>query len=677
MPHPSPNKARPASLLDLHPDVAKEWHPTKNGDLTPADVSAGSGKKVWWMCPRGHELQTIVRDRVRGKGCAGCNGRALLPGENDLETLNPEVAAEWHPIKNGSVTARAVRAASTKRAWWRCGDGHEWETSPYARTGPKRTGCPYCAGNLAIPGKTDMATLHPEVAAEWHPTRNGDRKPAEFTAKSGKKMWWLCKNGHSWPARINNRTRGIGCPHCLKERHAATKAARDKKRSDTPAYLPAPEGGRVLRAQPGNSLADRFPHLIPWWHPTKNGSVKIDEVRPSSNAQFWWQCEHGHDWLATPTVRVKAKGCHFCDGTSLTLQKGYSDLASQKPELAAEWHPELNGDLAPEEIRANATTKVWWTCDHEHAYQTSPANRGRGGGCPYCQNKKLLSGFNDLATTHPHLVDEWDYDRNSDTPEDVIAGSHKKRFWLCGSGHSWEAPLKARAYNETGCPVCVNATLLVGFNDAATTHPHLVADWDVAANGALSPQDLMAFSSTRVAWKCAKCGWQWETKIAHRASGSGCPGCSPLLHTSGSETRLRDWLSQSGVLVDVVQDKNARLEIPWRTRTWMQVDVLGELAGTGRQVVVEYDGIQWHNNDDSFLRDRDKTVALLGAGILVVRVRENDLGFIDLEDPGLLQLNCEWSYDDGPTVEAASVIEAWLWSQLPADHPLRVGGAAA
>ena len=37
------------SLAETHPDLAKEWHPTKNGNITPKMISAGNGKKVWWL----------------------------------------------------------------------------------------------------------------------------------------------------------------------------------------------------------------------------------------------------------------------------------------------------------------------------------------------------------------------------------------------------------------------------------------------------------------------------------------------------------------------------------------------------------------------------------------------------------------------------------------------------
>ena len=60
---------RSGSLVDRNPEFAKEWHPTKNGELMPYQVTPKSGKKVWWKCSRRHEWEAIVRSRTRGSGC--------------------------------------------------------------------------------------------------------------------------------------------------------------------------------------------------------------------------------------------------------------------------------------------------------------------------------------------------------------------------------------------------------------------------------------------------------------------------------------------------------------------------------------------------------------------------------------------------------------------------------
>jgi len=114
------------NLQIINPSLVKEWHPAKNGTLTPTDVTPVSGKKVWWICDKGHEWEAAISNRTNGGGCPYCSGRKPCK-DNCLQTVNPSLAKEWHPSKNGSLTPRDVVSHSTKRVWWICNRGHEWE----------------------------------------------------------------------------------------------------------------------------------------------------------------------------------------------------------------------------------------------------------------------------------------------------------------------------------------------------------------------------------------------------------------------------------------------------------------------------------------------------------------------------------------------------------------------
>ena len=83
---------------------------------------------------------------VNGSGCPYCAGRKALPGFNDLATLEPKVAAQWHPTLNGGLTPSMVTAGSHRKVWWACSAGHAWKAAVYARAGPQKNGCPVCAG---------------------------------------------------------------------------------------------------------------------------------------------------------------------------------------------------------------------------------------------------------------------------------------------------------------------------------------------------------------------------------------------------------------------------------------------------------------------------------------------------------------------------------------------------
>lgn len=232
---------RGKSLSDLMPYLAKEWHPTKNGDLTPEMVTLGSAKDVIWFLHYfdaktkkcfDFEWSAKVKKRVNGQGCPFLTGQAVWFGFNDLETVNPLLALQWHPTKNGGLTPRDVTPTSGKKVWWFLTYDDpftgkhfdfEWESRICNRA--NGSGCPYLTGNAVWPSFNDLATTMPLLVAEWHPTKNKGLSPKDFTSMSEKKVWWLCSEGHEWQASISGRTRGRGCPVCDQSKGEARIAA--------------------------------------------------------------------------------------------------------------------------------------------------------------------------------------------------------------------------------------------------------------------------------------------------------------------------------------------------------------------------------------------------------------------------------------------------------------------
>lgn len=129
--------------------LLRQWDSGQNRALTPREISCGSKRKVWWRCEKGHEWQAAVAAWVRSHSdCPYCTGRKVLPGFNDLATVAPQVAAQWHSTLNGALTPEMVTVGSHAKGWWQCPDGHIWKAIIYARAGPQKTGCPVCAGNV-------------------------------------------------------------------------------------------------------------------------------------------------------------------------------------------------------------------------------------------------------------------------------------------------------------------------------------------------------------------------------------------------------------------------------------------------------------------------------------------------------------------------------------------------
>ena len=215
-------------LATTHPELCLEWNYEKNIDISPSNVSKASTKKVWWKGKCDHEWQATIGSRTAGRGCPYCSNVKVLAGYNDLLTINPQVASEWHPTKNGEYQPQNFMSGSGKKAWWKCSScGHEWQTSIANRTSGDGTGCPKCKVEIiAIKNSTpnsgeSLLDINPELAKEWHPTRNGDLTPKDVFPNSGKTVWWKCIVGHEWKAAINIRNRGIGCIQCSKEKQTS------------------------------------------------------------------------------------------------------------------------------------------------------------------------------------------------------------------------------------------------------------------------------------------------------------------------------------------------------------------------------------------------------------------------------------------------------------------------
>ena len=202
-----------------------------------------------------------------------------------------------------------------------------------------------------------------------------------------------------------------------------------------------------------------------------------------------------------------------------------SSLSSQYPDIAAEWNYEKNALLTPQMISYGSGKKVWWKCSCGHEWQSTVSNRVLGNGCPYCSNQKVLPGFNDLATTHPNLVKEWDSVKNGDfTPKMIVAGSDIKVWWMCNIGHSWRAKINSRARGSK-CPICQGRSILPGFNDFAFKFPEIAKQWNYEKNGDLLPEMISPGSHKKVWWVCEK-GHEWQVAVYHRSRGSRCPICS-------------------------------------------------------------------------------------------------------------------------------------------------------
>ena len=324
-----------------------------------------------------------------------------MTAEQPLSVTHPELAMQavgWDPAE--------ITFGSHLKKLWRCEEGHEWEAVVKNRT-IRRSRCPECFGRKLRPGVNDLATLEPKLAKEAH-----GWDPKTISRSSSLNLDWECSFGHIWNANVANRSGGAGCPVCT----------------------------RKVTAVGVNDLKTEHPEIVEecdGWDPS--------QFLSGSNRRMKWVCELNHKWEATIYERAtRGTGCPICSNQK-TLT-GFNDLKSTHPKIAAQamgWDPQT--------VNGGSHARKEWKCELDHTWRAQIVNRTRAGqGCPYCSNRILLSGFNDLLTKFPDIAQE----ANGWEPSKILAGTHAERSWKCKFSHEWKATVDGRTSGKSGCPTC-------------------------------------------------------------------------------------------------------------------------------------------------------------------------------------------------------------------------------
>ncbi len=535
-------------------ELMAEWNWEKNNELgfDPETLTLGSNKKVWWECSKAHEWQARIADRRNGNGCPYCSGRYATIGENDLQTVNPSLAREWHYEKNTDLTPADVLPNSNKKVWWKCGKGHEWQAIINARSNGR--GCPYCSGQKVIKGHNDLQTSNPTLAQEWNYEKNKGLTPVDVMPNSNKKVWWKCQKGHEWQSSIVNRNYGNRCPICNSERNTSFPEYAIvfylKKYGLDVIHSYREKGYELDIYIPSKKTAIEYDGYF--WHKNKakndldknlrcqKDGIKLYRIREDlpllNDSSIDYAVQKNQKDLSKTIedilskiietnvdVDIKRDAIHIENLREFTEKE--NSILFSNPEIAREWNYEKNVNLKPENFSANSNKKVWWKCNKGHEWQATIASRNSECGCPFCAGQKVLKGYNDLQTVNPKLAKEWNYEKNNRlTPDDVMPNSIKKVWWKCSKGHEWQATIGSRN-GGNGCPYCSGRFAIKGKSDLQTINPHLAKEWNYEKNNGLTPMDVMPNSGKKVWWKCSK-GHEWQAKIQHRNNGIGCPYCS-------------------------------------------------------------------------------------------------------------------------------------------------------
>lgn len=424
------NAMRKETLLEANPSLAGEWHPTRNGMLTPSDVTRSSGKKVWWKCPKGsdHEWPAIIASRNKGIGCPICSNQRLARS-NSLGTTNPGLANEWHPTKNGRLTPFDVLPSTNRLIWWQCESkpDHVWAAKLNNRANGK--GCPYCV-NQRINKENSLGAVNPLLAEQWHPTRNGELTPFEVAPSASRKAWWKCPKGddHEWEATVNHRATGTGCPKC----NPVWSIPELRIYSELKRFFPTIQHRAIVK---GYEVDIYIPELKVgieydgvYWHHDKLEKDKEKNLSLDSSILLIRIREENLPLIGSYDVSVKKRKISIStikeilkvilEKNSVSLEKSeaireyldkkrwgatklfnklYSErksvpfedsLSQLAPNLSQEWHPSKNDTLLPKHFSPGSGRQVWWLGGCGHEWKDSINHRTRGRDCPKCRYKK-------------------------------------------------------------------------------------------------------------------------------------------------------------------------------------------------------------------------------------------------------------------------------------------------
>ena len=347
--------------------------------------------------------------------------------------------------------------------------------------------------NNLIIGINDLATLYPEIVSEWNYEKNGNLLPNQVTAKSNKKVWWICNKGHNWQARISNRIiLGRGCPKCFADNQTSFAEQAILYFLDI-YFMGKIENRYKFKDEKGFIEADIYlpnqniviEHDGMYWHKNKQEKDIDKECRfKIMGIRFIRIEEHNRNVVIDNCILYNCRN-NYNENLSWAIQQLFkmlnidnlffdislfrnkilefsrknevkNSLAIVNPELASEWNYEKNGNIKPTMFTCGSHEKVWWKCSKGHNWQASIASRNKGVGCPYCSGKKVFVGYNDLASKYPEIAKQWHPTKNGDLQPDMFTWCSGKRvWWLCPvCGYEWQTIISNRTNKGTGCPEC-------------------------------------------------------------------------------------------------------------------------------------------------------------------------------------------------------------------------------
>lgn len=595
IPHVREGRARPArsgqSIAERMPEYALDWDYKENGDATPETVSWRSNHRASWKChlcgktsvrPVGGKAYTYSKEGPSG-GCRGrlCprRPRTILPRESSLHRWGDEVVDSFCLESNAPDTPDTVSHGAKRVLTWRCLADPSHPNYLLSLPSRRKTGCPRCSS---------IGCKMPELAAQWHPTKNRHLTPYDVTRGCHRRVWWQCLHGHEWQATVANRTHAANPTGCGDCQLAHTSATEIRLYAELTAVLTPTLGADSVRRQqriPGlarthgkGDILIRLRHgsterlvVVEYdsahYHAGRepNDQAKSDGVlgagyrlirvreRPlralcpddvecAKPEAFTMAAAVLHrmlerEWLDQVTAAVvrayvvggKKRGTGLATDIINDVEHedfGEASLDHTHPRLARQLDPDANGHLTGRNLRADQSKTVWWRCGLGDVYKASAGARVRGRGCSYCAGKKV-NLRTCLATVAPPIAAELDEGRD---PFALHSGAHDVVSWRCSfpsCGWRWRTSVAARTKSAgSGCPACAGK-VATPWRNLITERPDVAAIWHLTENLPRRPEEVLPGSNVRCTWLCP-CNETFPGTVADRCSAKYqlCKNCA-------------------------------------------------------------------------------------------------------------------------------------------------------
>lgn len=509
------------SFVERRPELEKEWDYNKN-EINPSDVSFGSARKYWWICPIcGNDYLAAVCHRVRGTACPECS--------KERKTSFGEQTIYYYLSKIFKTCNRWNDVGSEVDVFL-----------PELNLGIEYDGEFFHFGEKSLEREKKKYKHLNELGIKLIRVKENTKNDklisySDFTIEI---------NSKHWDDELKNVVYKI-IEFINYNWNLNYELDVDIERDRHDIY------SQYVKLRKENSFINLYPDLVNDWDYSKN-KIKPETLTPGSIRIVWWKCSKGHSYSSSLHNHIKGHGCPYC--TNLKVLPGYNDLLTRYPDIAKEWDNEKNGRGA-DSVLPFTNKRYYWKCKKGHSYRASPNARCsdiKHAGCPICSGRKVLVGYNDLATIRPNLVKEWDYDKNKKSPCEYTIASNAYAWWKCDKGHSFRVVIHSRARLEkgTGCPICAGQKLLIGYNDFKSQRPDLLVDWDFNKNNEMStyPDSVYVSSEKKVWWKCHICGYEWKTSLYKRCKeNQGCRNCAKF---KWGQMKINGLIKKQGSLKD-------------------------------------------------------------------------------------------------------------------------------